>query len=722
MTVEPPNDEATVPVRRGLVYASLALSAVAVMLPSLFGPFIFDDQPLIAGNHYVHSFEHWQRWFTGGLWDTNYDPREGGPNLPYWRPMVLASYALDWAIGGGSPMGFHLTNLAVHAANAVLLLLVLRQWCRSEWAAAVGAWLFAIHPVQTETVSFIAGRTDSLCVLGMLTLVLGTRGMAAGKRGLGLLGIALGGALAFGSKESAVTLPALMFVEYWTRQEAPLSSKEVSRLLLKVLPFVGLAVALLVVRRWAVGGTPSNDSLTFSNHAQLVFEAVGRYVWMFIWPADLTLGQGTLYYAAPARYRVHWPYVALGAACVVGACWFVGRHYHRRPRGVLAVLLTCGLLLPVSGIVWLGYSVLVSPRFLYVPMVGVAFGIALLALRVGERWSFASATGAAAVFGLVLSVMSFVRAEAFSDEDLFWKAEIERNPHYPAAQEYFVVRELRQGRPSSALHLAHHFFTSNHAAGFPEVYSSGLFTRIAEALLQRTPDANRDVLTRIQRFAEPMSRGEPARLFLPGEGINWNVSKEPSVGQAMAQRRRLWLLIAAEAASRVGDDEATLKYVRQLVVDCERCWAILDSAAIARARAGDLEGAISMVRAAQRVARPGQFSSLLETLEGVRSAHAALPSKRGPLVSHYYASLGAFGRAYEAAKDAIANPPGDLPSRQALAELAVRAGRANDAVRLIGSELPNERFTQWMDELTPPLRWRDQPADSDVWIPETKPQ
>src|SRR5690606_35192335 len=106
------------------------------------------------------------------------------------------------------------TNLAVHGANAVLLLLVLRKWCRSEWAAAVGAWLFAVHPVQTESVSFIAGRTDSLCVLGMLTVVLGTRGMAAGQRSFGVIGLAVGVALAFGSKESAVTLPALMFVEY----------------------------------------------------------------------------------------------------------------------------------------------------------------------------------------------------------------------------------------------------------------------------------------------------------------------------------------------------------------------------------------------------------------------------------------------------------------------------------------------------------------------------
>jgi hypothetical protein len=87
-------------------------------------------------------------------------------------------------------------------------------------------------------------------------------------------------------------------------------------------------------------------------------------------------------------------------------------------------------------------------------------------------------------------------------------------------------------------------------------------------------------------------------------------------------------------------------------------------------------------------------------------------------VSHYYASLGAFGRAFQAAKEAIESPPSDSPSRLLLAELAVRAGFVEDARRLVGSEMSEEGFVQWVTELEPPVRWRDAPADAEVWIPE----
>lgn len=90
----------------------------------------------------------------------------------------------------------------------------------------------------------------------------------------------------------------------------------------------------------------------------------------------------------------------------------------------------------------------------------------------------------------------------------------------------------------------------------------------------------------------------------------------------------------------------------------------------------------------------------------------------GPGVSHYYASLGAFGRAFGAAQDAIERPPSDSPSRLLLAELALRAGHVEDARRLIGSEMSDEGFVQWAKDLEPLVRWRDATPDAEVWIPD----
>lgn len=703
-------------VRAWLLYVVLVIAAVGVMMPALFGPFIFDDQPLILGNHYVHSFEHWARWLKGGLWDTNYDPTEGVARRGYWRPIILASYAWDWALGDGSPFVFHMTNVAVHAANVVLLFRVLLRWCRNEWGAFSGALLFAIHPVQTEPVAWVAGRTDSLCVLGMLIVLLGLRRMADGNRVVGVCIQGLGVVLAFGSKESAITLPALVVVELWSRQANPLTWRELTHLVARALPFVGMALGLLAIRHFTVVDTQGGDGLSATNRVPLVFEALGRYVWLLIWPADTTLGQATLYYDAQRYFRVHWGFVGAGALALAAVFVFIWKTRLTMPRAALSGLLTCGLLFPVSGVVWLGYAVLVSPRFLYVPMLGVAFGVGLGFERVLRSQSGRWALGAAAGLGFSLAAVTFARAADYSSEQAFWRAEIEQSPNYLPAQEFFIVRELREQRTRTALRLAQHFFAANSATGFPELYNGNLVTRIVEGLLQLTPDAQRETLQRIERFCADLALGKPAALAVPEVGVNFVVSDDPSLLDSMKSRRRLLQLLAAEAASRLGDDAVAREHIRRLMVGCEKCWTILSSSAIVQARSGDLSGALEVVRVAAEVAPPGRATSLLETLHEVSPLHEAIAEGRGPLASRYYASLGAFGRAFEAAREAVEHPPEDEASRLAIAELAARAGHTDVAQRLTG--LTGAEFASWVDGLQPPIRWRDLEPGPDVWVPE----
>lgn len=705
-------------IRPGLLYSILAIAAIGVMLPSLFGPFIFDDQPLILGNHYVHSLEHWRRWLEGGLWDTNYDPTEGGSQRGYWRPVILASYAWDWMIGGGSPMVFHVTNLAVHAANVVLLFVVLQRWCRSDWGALVGALVFAVHPVQTEPVAWIAGRTDSLCVLGMLMVTLGIRAHRERRIWLRSALLGLGVVLAFGSKEAAITLPALAVVEDWSSECKPLTWRVLYQLVVRALPFVGLAFALIWIRHFTVQDPLDDFGLNSANRVPLVFEALGRYAALMVWPLDTTLGQANFFFDQRLYFRVVWPFVWLGAAALTAVVGFAFWARLSKPRAALAGLLTLGLIFPVSGAVWLGYPVLVSPRFLYVPMIGGAFVAGLVAIAIAERLRQVLAVGVCGVLVASLSVVTFARAGDYAGEQSFWRAEIERNPHYQPAQLYFIVRELRQQRTTTALRLSRHFFVSNTNAGFPNIYNSGLVMRIVEGVLQITPDADRDALGKVEQFAADLAGGKPAALAIPERGLDFVVPQDPLMLSSLKTQRRLFLLLAAEAASRTGNDAAARQYVKELMVGCEKCWTLLSSVAVAQARAGDLEGAVRNAKVAVRFGPPGKADALLEKLTNAWQLYSALAiSRQGPQVSMYYASLGAFGRAYDAAKPAIDNPPSDEGSRYALAELAVRAGYVADARRVLA--LSGDEFTQWVDAIDPPVRWRDLAPDPDVWVPET---
>ena len=178
-----------------------AVLAVAVLLAyfnALTGVFQFDDYNVIVNNPAVHSLAAWR------------------DSMPGIRPLLKFSYALNWAVDPG-PFGFHLFNVLVHAANAVLVYRLLRalseERAEAQWAPLVGALLFALHPVQTEAVSYISGRSVSLMALFYLCSVLAWlrtdraenpaswRVFSAGLFGAALL-----------VKETAVTLPLALLL------------------------------------------------------------------------------------------------------------------------------------------------------------------------------------------------------------------------------------------------------------------------------------------------------------------------------------------------------------------------------------------------------------------------------------------------------------------------------------------------------------------------------
>ena len=176
----------------------LACVSFAAYLPSFAGVFQFDDYNVIVNYPTVHS------------WQTLLEGAGGGV-----RPLLKASYTLNWTLGPGI-FGFHLVNIGVHALNAVLLYWVGRELC-GRWsgeergerfcgAALAAALLFALHPAQTEAVTYVSGRSSSLMAsfyLGALLVYL---------RGGHWAGSALLFLLAAATRETAATLPAALLL------------------------------------------------------------------------------------------------------------------------------------------------------------------------------------------------------------------------------------------------------------------------------------------------------------------------------------------------------------------------------------------------------------------------------------------------------------------------------------------------------------------------------
>jgi tetratricopeptide (TPR) repeat protein len=699
--------------RRWLLYALLVVTMLAAMVPSVGGPFIYDDVALIGGNTYVHGFEHWRGWLTGALWDTTYDPGLAREARHFWRPAVLASYAVDWTIGAGAPFVFHLTNLLLHALNVVLLFGLLAGWVQSTWAALIGALLFALHPVQTEPVAWIAGRTDSLCALGLLVATHGLR-WSGQRRKLGLALVALGTLLAFGAKEAAVVLPVLALIEIWNRTRAPLDARVALRLLRDTAPFVLVSLAYLAWHRSLLPGPPEH-ALTLGKHALFVLEAYGRYAALVLWPDDLTLGRAWLHYDQ-GGLAVNEGLALLGAlslGTLLAGAWFTRR---RRPELCLGLLAYVGLLLPVSGLIWRGNDVLVSPRFLYLPLLGVALALAAALAAAGRRVRLLQLVCGALL--VCLGLRTFARASDFESELAFWRREIEANPYYASAQQYFVYRELNAGRPRAALELAHRWFDGTQRAGGSERQKGTLILAILAASLRVTPDVDVDGLERLQRFAAALLDSARAELVLPAQGLALTVSRNASLREHLLQHEARLQIITAEAAVRRGDDDVAILAAESAIASCDRCWRLLANAALILARAHRFERALELAERARDNAPPGEVQEIVTTVRDAMRWEKLRGSAPPAVVdAGMHSALGSFGRAYRSARSAIDNPPGDAGSVLSLAELAFRAGDVASARRLLARVLPPAQVEQELTELALSVPWLDRPRDAGEWSP-----
>ena len=195
------------------IAATLALTVIAVWAPALGASFQFDDWAVIVDDPRVQSLEAW--WAS----------------MPGMRALTKASWALDHELGG-SVETFRRTSVALHAANAVLVYGVLRSVATtarrqadhaegraadaasrrgSRAAAAVGALVFALHPVQTESVTYLAARSGQWAALGSLIALLAWQRQFASTRPGGLAALALLAlTAALGGKETAAVAPLAM--------------------------------------------------------------------------------------------------------------------------------------------------------------------------------------------------------------------------------------------------------------------------------------------------------------------------------------------------------------------------------------------------------------------------------------------------------------------------------------------------------------------------------
>jgi tetratricopeptide (TPR) repeat protein len=292
-----------------------------------------------------------------------------------WHPLTWLSLMLDVNLFGTGPRGFHLMNLLGHTANSVLVFLVLRRMTGALWRSALVAALFAWHPVQVESVAWVAERKGVLSTFfGLLALGAYARYAEKSKVQSPKSKVWYASALVFFtlgllSKPMLVTLPGLLLLlDYWPLRRFTIYDWRftLGRLLREKLPFFALsalaAMATSLFQKEA-GALQTLGGYSFASRIENVFIGYAHYLGKTFWPTALV---------TPYPRVFHWPLalVALAALLLAGLCvlalWF-GR---RKPFLVTGWFWFFGTLLPVIGILQVGAAA-VADRYVYLPALGL---------------------------------------------------------------------------------------------------------------------------------------------------------------------------------------------------------------------------------------------------------------------------------------------------------------------------------------------------------------
>jgi hypothetical protein len=702
------------PVKRDVSWKLLAILALVLgalaFAPAMSGEFIYDDVPLIQQNPNVHGFAHWKRWFTTDFWDTTEENRRFGRRIIYFRPAISASYALDWKIGDGDPFVFHVTNLLWNAAASLLAYLALRRWLGAAIPAFVAAALFILHPTKAESVAWIAGRTDVFCLVAVL---LAAEGMARRMRGQkGGLPLEIGATvLAYLMKEQAVILPVFAAVETWVLLGRPAIDLEVvKRSVRAAIPQLIVALAYLSARnKWMPIRGSTSSSVSTADYLSEVAESLGRYAELTFFPHDLSVQQG-LIQTSQGRMIFNVRYIVLGVVFVVALIAIAIAARRRAPALTVGVAFYLVTLLPTSNIVPMQMAAMVSERFLYMPILGLAFALGFLMSELGERRQ-RIAFALAGCCSLAFLVVSMRRSDDYVDRYRFWARELSLRPDSLEPWRYAVGDAITQKRYPDALRYlmrgtkiaAKHFAHTGMETDF--------IIQAADALAVLTPDLDEKDLQELDRFYADAMLPEPGDAFLTVGPAHIRVPRGgPAIHQRLSVLQPLTLFARAQLASRRGDDRAAFAFAHSALEECPRCFQHVSGLAVVYARAGDYGAARRILDDVAAYAGPETVKEERATIDRAElyGKQAAL-AQEGPLKLQLRAlelsTLDAWGRAYAVLRDhkeEIKKAPGFAFG---FAELAFRAGDTKTAREVLAAIMPEEKIEPTFREWSKKMGW-----------------
>jgi hypothetical protein len=412
----------------------IALIAVfTVYGPALEGPFLLDDSYLPYALP-AYAIEPVTRWMAG------------------MRPVLMLTYWMNFQSGGDAVFGYHFVNVMLHAANGILVFLIVRKvlgWAQyEEWGSEVlsafCAALFLVHPLQTESVAYIASRSETLSVFFFLAAyaVFVYRRSTAVTWAIVTAILVLFG-LGCLTKEHAVVLPVLLLLtDYFWNPGFTLQGARRNWKLYVPIVVVGAAAGAMV---WRVLQTATTagfalKDLTWYQYFFTQCRAIWSYVLFFVLPVGQNIDHD---FAVSKTVFDHGAIVGLvGLIALLGAAWYFRRKYPLICYGVFTFLL---LFAPTSSVVPLRDTLV--ERRMYLPFIGFLFVTA----GVLRFWKPSRSTLVVTLSVVLLaeSVLAYHRNELWGNSIAMWTDSVEkspgkRRPHFQLAYAYYGAQRCKE--------------------------------------------------------------------------------------------------------------------------------------------------------------------------------------------------------------------------------------------------------------------------------------
>lgn len=404
-----------------LNYLILIVVVFAVYFNSLENQFVFDDESVIQTNSSLTTLSSIPKYFTG---DDGFHKVIG----KYYRPVVSTSYNIDYAIWGLNPFGFHLTNIIIHLIATLILLRLLQlifiKQKNVKLIALLATLIFAVHPIHTEAVSWVSGRTDSFFTIfffaSFLYYLKFTGYPDFENKNNKYLYISLI-YFAFGllTKEMIVTLPVILILfDYTLRQK---SFKELLSSYKNYLYFFILTFIYLIIRYLALKDIPDRNSYmyfigdNFITVFATMIKTIPVYFKLLFYPHPLLYHYNGYLPDSNSLFEFN---VIFSIIFVAGLLFFAFRSRKDFPVLSFCIFFFLISLLPVMNII--PTMNLMAERFLYLTSFIVSLIVCYIIIKSNEKGKLNIAVSVILIITLVYAILTFQRNQNWKDNETLY--------------------------------------------------------------------------------------------------------------------------------------------------------------------------------------------------------------------------------------------------------------------------------------------------------------